>query len=80
MSDSVLDRFQAIGLSRETAARFIGVSPGTFDAMVVDGRMPRPRRVNRRKLWDRRELEAAFDDLPHDGSEPDAPNPWDDAA
>lgn len=72
----VFDRFFALGLSRETAARFVGVSPTTFDSMVKAGTMPSPRRVGDRKLWDRRELEAAFDDLPKDGES--ASNPWDD--
>jgi len=70
------DRFFALGLSRETAARFVGVCPTTFDGMVKDGRMPSPRRVGARKLWDRRELETAFDTLPKDG-EDGATNPWD---
>ncbi len=73
-----LDRFFALGLSRETAARFIGVSPNTFDGLVREGLMPKPRRVRRRKLWDRRELETAFDALPHDGADSgDDVNEWD---
>jgi hypothetical protein len=41
--------------------------------MVEDRRMPKPRVINRRRVWDRRELDEAFDDLPHDGvSEGDA--------
>lgn len=74
-----LDRFLALGLGRETAARFIGVCANTFDAMVRDGRMPAPRRVGARKLWDRREIEAAFDALPKDGASESA-NPWDEDA
>ena len=33
------------GLCREVAAVYIGVSPGTFDQMVTDGRMPGPKVV-----------------------------------
>ena len=55
------------GLSREQAAAYIGVSSGMFDAMVADGRMPRPKEANRRLLWDRLELDAAFSALPHRG-------------
>lgn len=73
-SQNALDRFFALGLSRETAARFVGVSPTTFDTMVKAGTMPRPRRVGARKLWDRREIEIAFDDLPKDGE--NIGNPW----
>jgi predicted DNA-binding transcriptional regulator AlpA len=71
-----LDRFFALGLSREAAARFVGVSPGTFDQLVRGGAMPKPRRVGARKLWDRREIELAFDELPKDGEA--EINPWQD--
>jgi predicted DNA-binding transcriptional regulator AlpA len=70
-----LDRFLQLGLSRNEAAAFISVSGGTFDSMVKAGTMPQPRRVGARKLWDRREIEAAFAALPRDGEA--AANPWD---
>lgn len=54
------------GLSRDEAARYIGVGPTLFDEMVADGRMPRPKRANSRTLWDRIALDAAFSDLPGD--------------
>lgn len=57
---------QRLGLSREEAADYIGVSASLFDAMVADGRMPPPKRVNSRRIWDRRRLEAAFTALPGD--------------
>jgi len=37
-----------------------------FDSMVSDGRMPRPRRVDTVVVWDKHELDAAFDDLPRE--------------
>lgn len=49
------------GLSRAEAALYIGVSPGTFDRLVSDGIMPKPRRVRTRVLWDRVEVDIAFD-------------------
>jgi excisionase family DNA binding protein len=54
------------GFSRVEAAAYIGVSPSTFDAMVAAGEMPAPRkpRTCERVLWDRHELDVAFDDLP----------------
>lgn len=61
------------GLCREEAARYIGVSPGKFDEMVADGRMPNPKRVDARKVWDRAAVDEAFSLLPGDA---DA-NPWD---
>jgi len=54
------------GLSRDEAARYIGVSPSKFDEMVSTGLMPRPKRIGSRVVWDRLKLEAAFSDLPDD--------------
>jgi predicted DNA-binding transcriptional regulator AlpA len=68
-----------VGLSRVQAAAFIGVSPAFFDALVLDGRMPRPKRINTRVIWDRRKLEEAFDCLPTDEEEvASKSNSWDD--
>ncbi len=64
------------GLSREVAAGYVGVSPSLFTMMVEDGRMPRPRVANARRIWDRHELDAAIDALPHDGEAPGR-NEWD---
>ncbi len=55
------------GLSREAAALYIGVSATKFAELVADGRMPKPRRIDRRRIWDRDELDAAFAELPRDG-------------
>jgi predicted DNA-binding transcriptional regulator AlpA len=51
------------GLRREAAAAYIGVSPATFDTMVDDGRMPSPKAINARRVWDRHKLDEAFDEL-----------------
>jgi predicted DNA-binding transcriptional regulator AlpA len=51
------------GLSRTEAAAYIGVSATLFDEMVKDGRMPRPKQVNARTVWDRRRVDLAFDAL-----------------
>lgn len=59
--------FAPKGLSRLEAARHIGVSASTFDAMVKDGRMPRPKTVGARVLWDRLRVESYFDALPEQG-------------
>lgn len=55
------------GLCREEAARYVGVGSTKFDEMVKDGRMPKPKRVDGRTVWDRIALDAAFTDLPDDG-------------
>ena len=52
------------GMSRDEAARYIGVGVTKFDEMVADGRMPKPKRVDGRVIWDRLRVEAAFTDLP----------------
>jgi excisionase family DNA binding protein len=36
------------GLSRDEAARYVGVGATKFEEMVADGRMPRPKRVDGR--------------------------------
>lgn len=61
------------GLGRPAAAEYIGVSVSKFDEMVSDGRMPTAKEIDRRKVWDRIELDEAFSALPAE-----APvNPWD---
>ncbi|NJL08785.1 MAG: hypothetical protein HC900_11415 [Methylacidiphilales bacterium] len=66
-------------ISREAAAAYVCVSPNTFDEMVQEGRMPRPRRLSdRRKAWDVRSLDAAIDALPVDGEAPIADDTWND--
>lgn len=57
------------GLSREEAARYVGLGPTTFDQLVQEGKMPKPARVGRRAIWDRFKLDAAFADLDDSGSE-----------
>jgi predicted DNA-binding transcriptional regulator AlpA len=61
------------GLSRVQSAHYIGVSPSLFDEMVQDGRMPPPKRINSRTVWDRKQLDEAFEALPDEKR----PNPWD---
>ena len=60
------------GLNRCEAAAYIGVSPSLFDEMVKDTRMPRPKQVNARTVWDRRQLDLAFDALPEQDGDPTA--------
>ena len=64
------------GLSRVQSAAYVGVGATLFDEMVEDGRMPAPKRINSRKIWDRQGLDEAFAGLP---SDEDA-NPWDEEA
>lgn len=66
------------GLSRIEAAAYVGISPCKFDEMIADGRMPQPRRIDARKVWDVRELDLFFDTLPQENGQP-AINSWADA-
>jgi len=60
-------------MSRVEAADYIGVSPSLFDGMVKDGRMPGPKLINTRTVWDRFALDRAFEALP----DREVSNPWD---
>lgn len=55
------------GLRLEEAAGWLGVGRTKFLELVEDGRMPAPRRIDGVKVWDVRELDVAFDDLPREG-------------
>jgi predicted DNA-binding transcriptional regulator AlpA len=70
-------------ICRDDAAAYVSVSPNTFDKMIADGLMPRPRRLTERRLaWDLRQLDAAIDRLPIDGDADtdatDDDHSWDD--
>lgn len=74
-----------IGLRREEAAAYVGMSAGSFDRAVKEGAMPPPRQWRGVVTWDREELERAFRALPRRGSEDattwgvdETSNPWDD--
>jgi len=56
------------GMNRTEAARYIGVGATKFDELVEDGRMPKPKRIDGRVVWDRIALDAAFSDLPYRGA------------
>jgi hypothetical protein len=63
-------------ISESAGARaYVGVSPSLFDQMVADGRMPGPKRINSRVVYDIKRLDAAFEALPDDGEQ--ERNPWD---
>lgn len=49
------------GLNREEAAYYLGVSPGTLDKLVNEGRMPAPVPFGRRRVWDKRALDRLLD-------------------
>jgi predicted DNA-binding transcriptional regulator AlpA len=70
----------ALGLPRPAAAAYIGVGVSLFDEMVADGRMPRPKQINSRKVWHREPLAEAFAELPEEGQGQESSSPWMDCA
>jgi excisionase family DNA binding protein len=75
---SALPNLPPRGLSRSEAAAYLGIGTTLFDRMVQDGRMPKPKAIGDRKVWDLRALDRAFDALPSEGE--CEHNPWDDVA
>jgi predicted DNA-binding transcriptional regulator AlpA len=66
-------------ITREAAAAYICVSPNTFDEMVNDGRMPRPKMIGKKRLaWDIQALDAAVDRLPLQGDDAAVDTTWGD--
>jgi hypothetical protein len=65
------------GLSRIEAAMYIGVGATKFDEMVQDGRMPSPKKVDGRRIWDILTVDRAFDVLPEEDS-PAIGSSWED--
>lgn len=59
------------GLSRIQAAQYIGVSPSHFDKLIRERVMPPAKRLGGRVVWDRKQLDGAFDAL-------DAESAWTD--
>lgn len=75
------------GLDESEAAVYLSLSPSFFRKLVDEGRMPRPRLVDRRRIWDIDELDLAFKALPREGGddkvifetgEPEGWPSWDD--
>lgn len=67
------------GLRRVEAAAYIGVSPSSFDAMIAEGVMPKPKRWGGRVIWDRHMLDEFFAAMPCDDDKPKR-SAWDDVA
>ncbi|WP_108459151.1 hypothetical protein [Devosia naphthalenivorans] len=68
------------GLSEAEAAIYIGLGASKFSQLVRDGRMPKPRVIDNRRIWDVDDIDAAFKALPIEGEANDSarPNSWDD--
>jgi excisionase family DNA binding protein len=59
------------GLDESEAAVYLSLSPSFFRKLVEDGRMPRPRLADGRRIWDVEELDLAFKALPREGGDAD---------
>lgn len=60
----------------DAAAALVGVSSNYFGQLVEEGRMPQPREIGRRVLWDTEEVKAAWRAIPKRGEAAKA-NSWD---
>jgi predicted DNA-binding transcriptional regulator AlpA len=65
------------GLRAPQAAQYIGVSQSKFYELVKDGRIPAPSPIDGVVVWDRFELDEAFDALKSAASE-QRDSTWDD--
>lgn len=66
-------------VKRDVAAAYLSVSPTTYDVMVKDGRMPRPKLLgDRRKAWDLNEIDLMIERLPIELGESEVDETWDD--
>lgn len=57
------------GMPAPEASAYLGLGETKFHEMVADGRMPRPRIADGKRLWDVDELDVAFKNLPREGGE-----------
>lgn len=55
------------GLRREHAATYLDIGATLFDALVADGTLPAPKVLRGAVVWDRLELDMAFEAIPAGG-------------
>jgi predicted DNA-binding transcriptional regulator AlpA len=51
------------GLRAERAAAYVGMGKTKFLQLVDEGRMPKPLCIDGVRVWDRIDLDAAFDEI-----------------
>lgn len=66
------------GLQEAEAAAAVGIGATKFRKLVEVGRMPKPRLLDHRLVYDVDELRAAFKAMPHEGEQ--ASSTWADVA
>jgi predicted DNA-binding transcriptional regulator AlpA len=57
------------GLRRRRAAAYLDMSERTFTMLVNEGKLPKPKKLRGMQIWDRQDLDAAFDELSQDEPE-----------
>ena len=57
------------GLDENEAAIYLSLSPSFFRKLVELKKMPRPRLIGERRIWDVEELDLAFKALPREGGQ-----------
>ena len=64
------------GLSRTEAAEYVGISGTKFGQLVQENRMPSPKKIDGRYVWDVYALDAFFDALDPAEDAGAQKNPW----
>ena len=64
------------GLNRNEAADYIGISTTKFGQLVQEKRMPKPKQIDGRYVWDVYALDSAFDALDPNNAMQATTNPW----
>jgi predicted DNA-binding transcriptional regulator AlpA len=67
----------ARGFSRALAAIYIGIGTTFFDQLVAEGKLPAPIKIGARRVWDRYDLDTAFEAFKETEIET-TKNSWDD--
>jgi len=79
-SDILPNSLPPRGLSRVTAAAYLGIGIDLFDRLVADGTMPKPKRIYGRLIWDRIALDVAFVAICDDSGKMKAHSEWDEVS
>ena len=67
---------QPRGLRRAEAAAYIGISPSHFDTKLKSGDIPEPKKRFGVTLWDRHEIDDAFDSAAVNDNKPEVDDTW----
>lgn len=80
VTDKLQDRmsYPPRGMRADRAAAYLGMSRTEFLKLVDDNKMPKPTKVAGMSIWDRLELDLAFEEW-RDRSDTESQNPFDEA-